>query len=102
MPWSAAIAGGALTAGALALSATLIGAYLQRYAASSLVGATGSVFLVLLWIFFVGQIVLVGAELTRVLALRGIGADVSSLPSAGGDGETGVGPGDDATVDVDR
>jgi membrane protein len=102
VPWPAAIVGGAVTAGALALSTVLIGAYLQRYAASSLVGVTGSVFLVLLWIFFVGQIVLVGAELTRVLVLRGIGADASSVVSAGGDGETRVGPGDDAAVDVDR
>jgi YihY family inner membrane protein len=105
VPWRAAFIGGAGTAGALALSTVLIGAYLQRYAASSLVGVTGSVFLVLLWIFFVGQIVLAGAEFTRVLVLRGIGVDASSVESAvsaGGDGETGAGPGDDATVDVDR
>lgn len=102
VPWRAAIVGGAVTAGALALSTVLIGAYLQRYAASSLVGVTGSVFLVLLWIFFVGQIVLVGAEFTRVLVLRGVGADVSSAASAARDGEAGVGPGEDATVDVDR
>ncbi|HUV17102.1 MAG TPA: YihY/virulence factor BrkB family protein [Ilumatobacteraceae bacterium] len=101
VPWPAAFAGGAATAGVLALSTSLIGAYLRRYAASSLVGVTGSVFLVLVWIFLVGQIVLVGAEFTRVLVLRGIGTNVPSA-SAGGDGETGVGPGDDATVDIDR
>jgi YihY family inner membrane protein len=105
IPWPAAFVGGVATAGALALSTVLIGAYLQRYAASSLVGVTGSIFLVLLWIFFVGQIVLVGAEFTRVLVLRGIGTDVSSSPpvaSARGDREPGVGPGHDATVDVDH
>jgi YihY family inner membrane protein len=101
VPWPAALAGGAATAGVLALSTSLIGAYLRRYAASSLVGVTGSVFLVLVWIFLVGQIVLVGAEFTRVLVLRGLGADGPSA-SAGGDGEAGVGPGHDATVDVDR
>ena len=101
VPWPAALAGGAATAGVLALSTTLISAYLRRYAASSLVGVTGSVFLVLVWIFLVGQIVLAGAEFTRVLVLRGLGADGSSA-SAGGDGKTGAGPGDDATVDVDR
>ena len=42
------------------------------------VGATGSVLLVLLWIFFVGQIVLADAEFTRVLVLREIGANVSA------------------------
>lgn len=102
VPWPSAVAGGAVTAGALALSTVLIGAYLRRYAASSLVGVTGSVFLVLLWIYFVGQIVLAGAEFTRVLVLRGIGANDWSAASAGGDGEAGAGPGDDATVDVGR
>lgn len=101
VPWPAALAGGAATAGVLALSTSLISAYLRRYAASSLVGVTGSVFLVLVWIFLVGQIVLAGAEFTRVLVLRGIGANVPSA-SAGGDGEPGVGPGDDAAVDVGR
>jgi YihY family inner membrane protein len=102
VPWAAALAGGAGTAGVLALSTSLISAYLRRYAASSLVGVTGSVFLVLVWIFLVGQIVLVGAEFTRVLVLRGLGTDAPPASSAGGDGEAGVGPGDDATVDVDR
>jgi membrane protein len=101
VPWPAALAGGAVTAGVLALSTTLISAYLRRYAASSLVGVTGSVFLVLVWIFLVGQIVLAGAEFTRVLVLRGLGVDGPSA-SAGGDGETGAGPGNDATVDIDR
>lgn len=102
VPWPAAIAGGAATAGVLALSTTLIGAYLRRYAASSLVGVTGSVLLVLVWIFLVGQIVLVGAEFTRVLALRSIGTSAPTVGSAGGDGEAGVDPGDDAAIDVDR
>lgn len=101
VPWSTALIGGAATAGALALSVGLIGAYLQRYAASSLVGVTGSVLLVLLWIFLVGQVVLAGAELTRVLTLRA-DADRSAVASAGGDGECGASPGDDAAVDVDR
>lgn len=101
VPWPAALAGGATTAGVLALSTTLISAYLRRYAASSLVGVTGSVFLVLVWIFLVGQIVLAGAEFTRVLVLRGLGSEVPP-ESAGGDGETGAGPGDDTAVDVDR
>ena len=101
VPWPAALAGGAATAGVLALSTTLISAYLRRYAATSLVGVTGSVFLVLVWIFLVGQIVLAGAEFTRVLVLRGLGVDVPAA-SAGGDGETGAGPGNDATVDIDR
>ena len=70
VPWPPALVGGAVTAGMLAVGTVLVGAYLRRYAASSLAGATGSVFLVLLWIYYVAQIVLVGAEFTRVLSRR--------------------------------
>jgi membrane protein len=82
VPWSSAIGGGAVTAAMLVVGSVLIGAYLQRVAVASLVGATGSVFIVLLWIFSVGQIVLVGAEFTRVLALRkAAGAETDDEPS---------------------
>jgi membrane protein len=102
IPWPPALFGGIVTAGMLAIGTMLVGAYLRRYAASSLVGATGSVFLVLLWIYFVAQIVLVGAELTRVLARRrGDDRDLATATSAGADRQAGVGPREDATVDVD-
>ncbi len=104
VPWVSAVAGGAATAGALAVGTVLVGAYLQRYAASSLAGVTGSVFLVLLWIFYVGQIILVGAEFTRVLVLRGVGMRAGPDPSSssGRDGVAGALPGDDPAVDVNR
>jgi membrane protein len=102
IPWAAAIAGSAATAGMLAVGTVLVGAYLQRFAASSAVGVTGSIFLVLLWIFYVGQIVLVGAEFTRVLVLSGVGGRRSAWRSVGRDGQSGAGPGDDPAVDVDR
>jgi len=98
VPWREAIIGGAVTAVMVAVGTVLVGAYLRRYAASSLVGVTGSVFLALLWIYYEAQIVLAGAEFTRVLTLR----RTARSGSAGGDGETGTGPGEDATVDVDR
>lgn len=82
IPWFPALVGGVVTAAVLAVGTVLVGAYLRRYGASSLVGATGSVFLLLLWIFYVAQIVLVGAEFTRVLSTR-------------------VFPRDDAAADVD-
>jgi membrane protein len=82
VPWSSAVGGGAVTAAMLVVGSVLIGAYLQHVAATSLVGATGSVFIVLLWIFSVGQIVLIGAEFTRVLVLRGhSGAETAPEPS---------------------
>jgi uncharacterized BrkB/YihY/UPF0761 family membrane protein len=57
-----------------------------------LVGVTGSVFLVLLWIYYEAQIVLAGAEFTRVLATW----------SLDDDRQIGVLPGEDAAGDVGR
>lgn len=99
--WVPVLTGAAVTALLLAVGTVLVGAYLRRYAVSSLVGVTGSVFLVLLWIYYEAQIVLVGAEFTRVLARHRTRAS-GSTTSAGGEGKAGAGPGDDAAVDVDR
>ncbi|HSM65559.1 MAG TPA: YihY/virulence factor BrkB family protein [Ilumatobacteraceae bacterium] len=92
-PWRSVLPGAAVTALLVAIGTVAIGAYLRRYASSSLVGATGSIFLVLLWIYYQAQIILAGAEFTRVLALRS---------SVGDDGQAGVGPREDASADVDR
>jgi membrane protein len=70
IPWRSVLTGAMVTAMLVAVGTAAIGAYLRRYAATSLLGATGSVFLILLWIYYEAQIVLVGAELTRVLARR--------------------------------
>ena len=102
VPWKPAIVGGLVTAAVLAVGTMLVGAYLRRYASASLVGATGSVFLVLVWIYYVAQIVLVGAEFTRVLARRGgVDGEPTSGYSAAGDRQAGARPGNDAAVDVD-
>ncbi len=72
VPWRSVLPGAAVTALLVAVGTVAIGAYLRRYAATSLLGATGSVFLLLLWIYYEAQIILAGAEFTRVLATRGI------------------------------
>ena len=61
-------------------------------------GATGTVFLVHLWIYYEAQIILVGAEFTRVLARRGI--DGLWASSVDDDGQPAALPGDDAALDV--
>jgi membrane protein len=98
VPWRSVLPGAAVTALLVAVGTVAIGAYLRRYAASSLLGATGSLFLVLLWIYYEAQIVLAGAEFTRVLALRGI--DGVWPASVDDDGQPAALPGEDATVDV--
>jgi membrane protein len=103
VPWSPALVGAAATAAVMALGTALIGAYLRRFGSSSLVGATGSVFLVLLWIYYEAQFLLVGAEFTRVLARRhDAGSSIEVPGSVHGDGQAGGGPSDDAAIDVDR
>lgn len=68
-PWSAALIGGATTTLLVVVGTSAIGFYLRRYGGSSVTGATGGVVLLLLWIYYEAQIVLVGAEFTRVVAL---------------------------------
>jgi membrane protein len=70
VPWIPALVGSAITAVMLAVGTVVVGAYVRRYAASSLVGVTGGVLLLLLWIYYEVQILLAGAELTRVLVWR--------------------------------
>ena len=94
VPWRSVLPGAAVTALGVAIVTVAIGAYLRRYAASSLLGATGSVFLLLIWIYYEAQIILAGAEFTRTLARRG------TDPSLDDDGKTGVLPGDDAAADI--
>jgi membrane protein len=100
VPWRSAVPGAAVTALLVAVGTVAIGAYLRRYAASSLLGATGTVFLVLLWIYYEAQIVLVGAEFTRVLARRGVDGVWSA--SVDDDGQPAGLPGEDAALDVGR
>ena len=46
-------------------------------------GATGGIVLVLLWIYYEAQIILVGAEFTRVVALDRPAISVGSGPETG-------------------
>ena len=70
VPWKAAGIGATVTAGAMAIGSWVIGAYLSRYSTSSLAGAAGSVVMALLWIYYIAQILLAGAVLTRTITQR--------------------------------
>ncbi len=98
VPWRSVLPGAAVTALLVAVGTVAIGAYLRRYAATSLLGATGSVFLVLIWIYYEAQIILAGAEFTRTLALRGV--DPIWPASIDDDGQSGALPGRDAAADI--
>jgi membrane protein len=59
----------------------LIGLYLARGAVASAFGAAGSVIVVLVWVYYSSQIVLFGAEFTRVWA-RHPGSDTRPVENA--------------------
>ena len=55
------------TAVLLLIGTSLLGVYLNNVAIPSIGGAAGTVFVVLLWLYYVAEIVLVGAHLIRVI-----------------------------------
>ena len=63
--------GAIVTAILFAVGKHLIGLYLGRTAVSSSYGAAGSVVVLLLWVYYSSQIVLIGAEFTRLYSERG-------------------------------
>lgn len=64
--WHDATAGALVTAVLFTVGKHLIGFYLGRSATASAYGAAGSVILLLLWVYYSSQIVLLGAEFTRL------------------------------------
>jgi membrane protein len=66
-----ALATGAVVTGALlTVGTSLLGVYLKTFGVTSLTGAAGAILLTLVWFYYVSQILLVGAHLTRVLHER--------------------------------
>src|SRR5262249_41421931 len=68
--WRDVWIGAAVTAGLFNLGKYLLGIYLTRSGVTSAFGAAASLVVVLLWIYYSSQIVLFGAELTRVWSLQ--------------------------------
>jgi membrane protein len=64
------VVGALVTAAFFSAGKYLIGLYLGHTAASSSYGAAGSVVILLLWVYYSSQIVLIGAEFTRLYADR--------------------------------
>jgi membrane protein len=62
-------AGGLMTAALFVVGRTLIGLYIGQAGTASSYGAVGSVAVLLLWVYYSSQIVLIGAEFTRLYAV---------------------------------
>jgi membrane protein len=71
--------GAAVTALLFTLGKSLLGSYLGRASLTSAYGAAGSLLVLLLWCYYVAQIVFLGVEFTRITALSGGGRDFSPL-----------------------
>ncbi|MGB1285425.1 MAG: YihY/virulence factor BrkB family protein [Aggregatilineales bacterium] len=68
--WREVIIGAAMTALLFAVGRTVLGIYLANSSTSSTYGAAGSFVVILLWIYYASQIILLGAEFTQVYARR--------------------------------
>lgn len=70
LAWRDVWVGGLVTAGLFTLGKFLIGLYLGTSGLASSYGAAGSVIVLLLWVYYTSQIVLLGAEFTRAYVER--------------------------------
>jgi membrane protein len=122
--WRDVITGAFVTAVLFTIGQQLIGLYLGQTSVASSYGAAGSVMVLLLWVYYSAQILLLGAEFTRVYAHRhgltlapesyairdidaGIHADMSAplTERPAGGPTTGRGvfqPGSTQPLDIDR
>lgn len=68
--WRDVWVGAALTAGLFTLGRYLIGEFLGKLAVGARYGATGSLVVVLVWVYYSAQILYLGAEFTKVYSRR--------------------------------
>jgi membrane protein len=73
LTWQDVAVGGIVTAVLFTAGKYLIGLYLGQSGSASSYGAVGSVVVLLLWVYYSAQILLIGAEFTRFYTERAIG-----------------------------
>lgn len=73
LPWPDVLGGALVTAVLFTAGKEVIGLYLGQSSVATSYGAAGSVLVLLLWVYYSSQIVLVGAEFTRLHADRARG-----------------------------
>ena len=91
LAWSDVWVGAAATALLFSIGKYLIGLYLGKAAVGSAYGAAGAFVVLLVWVYYSTQIVLLGAEITYVYAKRfGHGFGDAPAPLAGTELQTAV------------
>ena len=84
MKWRHVWLGSVATASLFTVGKGALGYYLSRASITSAYGAASSLVVLLLWCYYAAQIVFLGAELTRVVALSDGGRDFAALDAAPG------------------
>src|SRR5207244_10305814 len=79
--WRDVWVGAALTAVLFTAGNYLIGLYLGRSGTASAYGAAGSLVIIMLWVYYSSQILFLGAEFTRVYAVK-FGSHLRPFPGA--------------------
>jgi membrane protein len=79
VPWRHVWLGSVVTAGLFTLGKGVLALYLGHANVTSAYGAAGSLIVLLLWCYYAGQIVFLGAEFTRVTTLSNGGRDFGPL-----------------------
>jgi membrane protein len=68
--WHDVLPGAVLTAAMFEIGKQLIGIYIGKQGLESTYGAAASIVVVLIWVYYSAQLVLFGAEFTRVYSER--------------------------------
>ena len=93
LPWRDAWAGGLVTALLFSVGKILIGLYLGQSSLASSYGAAGSVVVLLAWVYYAAQVVLLGAEFTRSYSVARANAGApDEPPERAAAGRTGATP----------
>ena len=80
-PWRAVAVGALVTAALFVLGSWAFGIYIAHVAIDSAYGAAGSLVVLLLWVYVSAQVVLIGGQLTQVLARRWGGDEALQRPA---------------------
>jgi membrane protein len=65
--WAILIIGSTITAVLIVFGTWLLGVYISNYASGSFSGAVGAILLLLVWVYYEAQIILVGAQVIKTL-----------------------------------
>jgi len=79
--WRDGILGAVVAGVAFTVTNYIIGTYVETFTVTTIIGAAGSLMIILLWIFILNQIMLFGAEVSKVYATTSLTHSREHLPA---------------------